>query len=110
MDSKHNDYCHEIPHSRRGCYCWEGDRQQLLEMRIGNMEKKMDAGTMKDYIEDLIQQVNTLEAQFRTLDAIIKQLQEQRDQYRKLMQMMSIDYRTQIAGIKMRCKCGACDD
>jgi flagellar capping protein FliD len=44
----------------------------------------MDAGTMKDYIEDLIQQVNTLEAQFRTLDAIIKQLQEQRDIYKAL--------------------------
>jgi hypothetical protein len=58
MDAKHNDYCHEIPYSRRGCYCWEGDRQQLLEMRIGNMEKKMDAGTMKDYIEDLIIKVN----------------------------------------------------
>jgi hypothetical protein len=44
----------------------------------------MDTGTMKDYIEDLIQQVNTLEAQFRTLEAIIKQLQEQRDQYRAM--------------------------
>jgi hypothetical protein len=44
----------------------------------------MDAGTMKNYIEDLIQQVNTLEAQFRTLDAIIKQLQEERDNYRAL--------------------------
>jgi len=45
----------------------------------------MDAGTMKDYIEDLIQQVNTLEAQFRTLDAIIKQLQQQRDHYRNIL-------------------------
>jgi phage shock protein A len=70
----------------------------------------MDAGTMKDYIEDLIQQVNALEAQFHKLNAVIVQLQEQRDQYRKSMQMMSIDYRTQIAGIKMRCKCGACND
>ena len=39
----------------------------------------MDAGTMKDYIEDLIQQVNTLEAQFHKLNEIIVQLQEQRD-------------------------------
>jgi len=70
----------------------------------------MDAGTMKDYIEDLIQQVNALEAQFHKLNEVILQLQQQRDQYRKSMQMMSIDYRTQIAGIKMRCKCGACDD
>ena len=70
----------------------------------------MDAGTMKDYLEDLVQQVNALEVQFRTLNAVIVQLQGERDQYRKSMQMMSIDYRTQIAGIKMRCKCGACDD
>jgi predicted nucleic acid-binding Zn-ribbon protein len=84
MDFKHNHYCHEIPHSRRGCYCWEGDRQQLLEMRIGNMEKKMDAGTMKDYIEDLIQQVTLLEEHFRKLNEVIVQLQSQRDQYRAL--------------------------
>jgi hypothetical protein len=70
----------------------------------------MDTGTMKDYIQDLIEQVNTLEAQFHKLNEVILQLQQQRDQYRKSMQMMSIDYRTQIAGIKMRCKCGACDD
>ena len=44
----------------------------------------MDAGTMKDYIEDLIQQVNQLEAQFHKLNAIIAQLQEQRDAYRAL--------------------------
>jgi hypothetical protein len=70
----------------------------------------MDAQTTKDYLEDLVQQVNALEVQFRTLNAVIVQLQGERDQYRKSMQMMSIDYRTQIAGIKMRCKCGACDD
>jgi hypothetical protein len=44
----------------------------------------MDAGTMKDYIEDLIQQVNTLEEQFHKLNAIIVELQNQRDQYRAL--------------------------
>jgi len=44
----------------------------------------MDAGTMKDYIEDLIQQVNQLEAQFHKLNAIIAQLQEQRDAYKAL--------------------------
>ena len=44
----------------------------------------MDAGTMKDYIEDLIQQVEALEVQFRTLNAIIVQLQEERDNYRAL--------------------------
>jgi TolA-binding protein len=44
----------------------------------------MDAGTMKDYIEDLIQQVNQLEAQFRKMNALITQLQQQRDQWMKL--------------------------
>ncbi len=93
MDGQHTDYCHQIPNTRRGCYCWEGDKQQLLEMRVVNMEKKMDAGTMKDYIEDLIEQVNTLEAQFRTLDAIIKQLQEQRDQYRDMYEHVFEDWK-----------------
>jgi hypothetical protein len=44
----------------------------------------MDAGTMKDYLEDLIQQVNTLEAQFCKLNEVIVQLQQQRDQWMKL--------------------------
>jgi flagellar capping protein FliD len=44
----------------------------------------MDNGTMKDYIEDLIQQVNALEAQFHKLNEVIVQLQQQRDQYRAL--------------------------
>lgn len=44
----------------------------------------MDTGTMKDYIEDLIQQVNALESQFHKLNAIIAQLQEQRDNYKNL--------------------------
>ena len=44
----------------------------------------MDAGTMKDYIEDLIQQVNTLEAQFHKLNEVIVQLQQQRDNYKNL--------------------------
>jgi flagellar capping protein FliD len=44
----------------------------------------MDTGTMKDYIEDLIQQVNTLEAQFHKLKEVILQLQEQRDAYKAL--------------------------
>ena len=48
----------------------------------------MDAGTMKDYIEDLIQQVNALEEQFRKLNAVIVQLQEQRDQYRRMYEAL----------------------
>jgi hypothetical protein len=44
----------------------------------------MDAGTMKDYIEDLIQQVTLLEEHFRKLNAVIIELQSQRDQYRAL--------------------------
>ncbi len=49
----------------------------------------MDAGTMKDYIEDLVQQVNTLEAQFHKLNEVILQLQSQRDQYRALYEESS---------------------
>jgi hypothetical protein len=44
----------------------------------------MDSGTTKDYIEDLIQQVNTLEAYFRKLNEVILQLQQQRDEYKAL--------------------------
>jgi hypothetical protein len=44
----------------------------------------MDVQTTKDYLEDLVQQVNALEVQFRTLNAIIVQLQEERDNYRAL--------------------------
>jgi flagellar capping protein FliD len=55
----------------------------------------MDAGTMKDYIEDLIQQVNedliqqvnTLEAQFHKLNEVILQLQQQRDIYKALYEL-----------------------
>ena len=39
---------------------------------------------MKDYIEDLIQQVGALEEQFHKLNAIILALQEQRDAYKWL--------------------------
>jgi prefoldin subunit 5 len=44
----------------------------------------MDVQTTKDYLEDLIQQVNALEVQFRTLNAVIVQLQEERNNYRAL--------------------------
>jgi outer membrane murein-binding lipoprotein Lpp len=44
----------------------------------------MDGTKMKEYIDDLIQQVNDLELQFHKLNAIIGQLQNQRDQYRAL--------------------------
>ena len=47
----------------------------------------MDAGTMKDYIEDLIQQVNHLEAQFRKLEEVIEQLKQQRDIYKALYEL-----------------------
>jgi hypothetical protein len=48
----------------------------------------MDAGTMKDYIEDLIQQVTLLEEHFRKLNAVIVELQEQRDQYRRMYEAL----------------------
>ena len=44
----------------------------------------MDTGTMKDYIEELIQQVTLLEEHFRKLNAVIIELQRQRYQYRAL--------------------------
>lgn len=53
----------------------------------------MDTGTMKDYVDDLILQVNTLEGQFRTLEAIIKQLQEQRDIYKTMYEHIFNDWK-----------------
>ena len=32
------------------------------------------------------------------------------ERLRRFLQLMSIDYQTQIAGIKMRCECGAAND
>jgi hypothetical protein len=44
----------------------------------------MDAGTMKDYLDDLIIKVGEMEQQFTALGQIIKQLQDQRDAYKAL--------------------------
>jgi hypothetical protein len=44
----------------------------------------MDAGTMKDYLDDLIIKVGEMETQFTALGEIIKQLQDQRDTYKAL--------------------------
>jgi hypothetical protein len=44
----------------------------------------MDNVTMKDYLEDLVKMVEDLEVQFRTLNAVIVQLQEERDNFRAL--------------------------
>jgi hypothetical protein len=44
----------------------------------------MDAGTMKDYLDDLIIKVGEMEQQFNALGEIIKQLQEQRNAYKAL--------------------------
>jgi hypothetical protein len=44
----------------------------------------MDAGTMKDYLEDLIIKVGEMEQQFIALGKIITQLQDQRDAYKAL--------------------------
>jgi hypothetical protein len=44
----------------------------------------MDNVTMKDYLEDLVKMVEDLEVQFRTLNAVIVQLQMERDNYRDL--------------------------
>jgi hypothetical protein len=44
----------------------------------------MDTGTMKDHIEDLMIQINALETNFQTLNAVIDQLQKENDTYRNL--------------------------
>ena len=44
----------------------------------------MDAGTMKDYLDDLIIKVGEMEQQFKALGEIIRQLQDQRDAYKAL--------------------------
>jgi hypothetical protein len=44
----------------------------------------MDAGTMKDYIDDLIIKVGEMEKQFNALGEIIVKLQDQRDAYKAL--------------------------
>jgi hypothetical protein len=44
----------------------------------------MDAGTMKDYLDDLIIKVGEMEQQFNALGEIIRQLQDQRDAYKAL--------------------------
>jgi hypothetical protein len=44
----------------------------------------MDVGTTQQYLEDLIRMVEDLEIQFKTLNAVIVQLQAERDAYREL--------------------------
>jgi peptidoglycan hydrolase CwlO-like protein len=44
----------------------------------------MDNVTMKEYLEDLVKMVEELETQFKTLNAVIVQLQAERDSYREL--------------------------
>ena len=44
----------------------------------------MDAGTMKDYLNDLIIKVGEMEQQFIALGEIIVKLQDQRDAYKAL--------------------------
>jgi outer membrane murein-binding lipoprotein Lpp len=44
----------------------------------------MDNVTMEQYLEDLVKMVEQLETQFKTLNAVIVQLQEERDNYRAL--------------------------
>ena len=44
----------------------------------------MDNMTMEEYLEDLVRMVEQLETQFKTLNAVIVQVQEERDNYRAL--------------------------
>jgi hypothetical protein len=44
----------------------------------------MDAGTAKDFIDDLMLKIEDLEIRFRTLNAVIQQVKKERDDYRAL--------------------------
>jgi hypothetical protein len=44
----------------------------------------MDTPPTQQYLEDLIRMVEDLEIQFKTLNAVIVQLQAERDAYREL--------------------------
>ena len=44
----------------------------------------MDTPSTQQYLEDLIRMVEDLEIQFKTLNAVILQLQAERDAYREL--------------------------
>lgn len=41
---------------------------------------------------------------------IMDEAADEIERLRRSLQLMSIDYRTQMAGIKMRCKCGGAND
>lgn len=51
----------------------------------------MDNGTFKDYLEDLLMQVEALERRFRELNQIIVQLTAERDAYRQLATGLLLD-------------------
>lgn len=44
----------------------------------------MDKGTQLDFIEDLMLKIEDLETRFRTLNAVIVQLQKEVDNYRAM--------------------------
>jgi len=34
----HNEYCLQVPHQRKGCYCWEGDQRMFYEARVKRLQ------------------------------------------------------------------------
>jgi len=57
--SEHNIYCQEVPETRRGCYCWEGDRKNLAEMRLQNSEADRDRWrSIAERAMDLLEEAN----------------------------------------------------
>jgi len=57
-----------------------------------------------DIVTRLREQAKDWQADGYSLDKAADEI----ERLRRTMQLMAIDYRTQIAGLKMRCKCGAC--
>ena len=52
----------------------------------------MDAGTAKDYIEDLMLQVQALEDSFRAINARTEELKAQRDRYAERLFALQSEY------------------
>ena len=60
-------------------------------------------------IDDIVTRLRTWHDQ-RDSWQTLTEAADEIERLRRTLQLMQIDYRTQIAGLKMRCKCGACRD
>lgn len=60
----------------------------------------MDKGTAKDFIEDLLLQIQALEDSFRALNARMEQLKAQRDRYAERLFQLQYEHRQLQASCK----------